>query len=84
MQKWIGGTDVGVVSEWGVWSVSKNHPSHHKYKSPEQFLLIAYLKASEITRLKENLMQTGCYLFILFLKMKANGSDNKSAKGKIA
>ena len=39
VQQRIGGwrTDVGAVSG-GVGSISKNHPSHYKYKSPKQFL----------------------------------------------
>ena len=35
VQKWIGGTDVGAV---GGGSIFKKRPSHHKYKSPIQFL----------------------------------------------
>ena len=44
----------------GVGSISKNHLSHNKYKSPKQFLLIAYLKTSGVQRHKQNFMQIGC------------------------
>ena len=50
-------------------SISKNRPSHHKYKSPKQFLLIAYSINSGLNG-QENLMQTGRCLFIPFLKTK--------------
>ena len=36
------GTTVGAVGGWGLGSISKNHTSHHKSKSPKHFLLIAY------------------------------------------
>ena len=42
-----GGFDVG---EGGV--NSKNHPSHRTYKSPKQFLWIAYLQTNELKRYK--------------------------------
>ena len=48
-------------SEWGELGVgvlgaptSKNHPSNHTYKSPKQFLLIAYLETSELKGSKRN------------------------------
>ena len=40
------GTDVGAVGGWGAGSISKNGTSYHNYRSPKQFLLIAYLKSS--------------------------------------
>ena len=45
VQKGIGGTDVRAVFR-GVGSISKKRPSHHKYKSLKQILLIAYLETS--------------------------------------
>ena len=44
-------TDVRAVGG-GVGSISKNHPSHHKFKSPKQFLLIANLKTSGLNGYK--------------------------------
>ena len=43
----------------GVGSISKNSPSHHKYKSPKQFLLIAYLKTGWLKGSKRTLCKLG-------------------------
>ena len=39
----------------GVGSISKNRRSHYKYKSPKQFLLIAYFKTSGLFGSKRTL-----------------------------
>ena len=54
----IGGqADVGQGG--GVGSISMNRPSHHKYKSPKQFLLIPYLKTSGLNSSKRILCKLG-------------------------
>ena len=59
----------------------KNRPSHHKYKSPKQFLLIAYLKTSGLNGFKRT-RKTGRYLFIPFLKTKFKWVRQKTGPAK--
>ena len=48
------------VVVWGVESISKNRPSHHKYMSPKQFLLIAYLTSEPTTSGLNGSRRTKC------------------------
>ena len=73
--RWVGG---------GVVSISKNRPSHHKYKSPKRFLLIAYLKTSGMNSSKRTLCKLGATSLSRFSRQKSNGTDKKSVKRKIA
>ena len=65
-------------------SISKNRLSHHKYKSPKHFLLIAYLKTSGLNSSKRTLCKLGAISLSRFGRRKSNGSEEKSAKQKTA
>ena len=59
----------------GVESISKNRPSHHKYKFPNQHLLTAYLNTSGLNGSKRNLCELGATFSSRFLRRKSNVSD---------
>ena len=71
-ERWVGG---------GVGTVSKNRPSHHKYKSPKQFQLIAYLKTSGLNGSNRILCKLCANSLSSF---RRQNSDEKSAKRKTA
>ena len=66
---------------WGRWAgggvslISKNRPSHHKYKSPKQFLLIAYLNTSGLNGSKRTLCRLGATSYPI--------SEDESQMGQI-
>ena len=71
------------VSE-GMRSISKSCPSPHKYKSTEQFLLVAYLKTSRLNGSKTSLCKLAVTYLSRFGKTENNRANEKSAKQRIA
>ena len=63
----------------GVGSIYKNRPSHHKHKSPKQFLLIAYSKTNGLNGSERTLSKL-CVTSITFLKTKVGHTKNRPSE----
>ena len=77
-QQWSGGQLMGGGATVGVFSTSKNRPSHRNYKCQNS---LSWNRAEKLWGL---LMPAGRYFYPVFEDEKSKASDEKSLKRKIS